>query len=439
MIARSQPYINVSAKRTTQLISNKNSNYNLKINLRTLPGYIGHRTSRINRSINQDAYSIHLLKNKQLQRTPILNLSVFDGHGNPDSKVSNLLADNLHNYIISNDFSKEKLFDLLLRYVQIFGGTYWNNLYQNKYKFYDKFIENCNTKIEQIIENKNSILFNRSDKNSLLTERQRLNFFYSFLKFDLDYCCGYINESKETPPDINEMIKKYPGGSTASSIFLSTFKESDMIEESFFIDSNEIFKLVVTQVGDSRILLCDSDGIAHNLVKLHHPNEFREFKRLMLAENDISTSSDAFGERRFLDNFTNTRSFGDLVGKKDGLTAEPDIFSYLIGNTIELSYNETSKLPFGGNECFIVLVTDGVSDILTDQEIVDLIASIVNVNGEKKANPQFVANEVINFISSVSNKYSDNATCLILKLTNWGKWPIIDRSGIMSEQSLLKA
>lgn len=412
----------------------------LKIPLLKFPGIIGHATSRVNRLYNDDTFSINMLRklygNNRLD--PVLNLSLFDGHGNDGAKVSRLLAEKLHlNLVPTNESStqinKHEFFQLLERYSKEIGGEYWCKVYNAREQFYSKFIQNCHTKQEQVLfdsEKQGSrMLFdkygNLIDKNSLLNEFIRLKFYYSFLKFDIDHCCGF------------------QGGSTASSIFISPFSDAETKnqdinnDESFIVEPSGLLKLVVTQVGDSRIIICDSNGVAHNLSQPHHASNKRESQRLghIVDPPDL----DAFGQSRFLNNYANTRSFGDITAKKHGLSAEPDIYSYLVGNTNHLPYSEVSKLQFGGNECFIMMVTDGVTDLLSDQECTDIVTTTVNLRGIKKATPQFVANEVIEFITTIANKDADNATCLVLRLPNWGNWPSLDRTGPSRVAKLLGA
>lgn len=419
----------------------------LKISLLKFPGLIGHATSRVNRLYNDDTYSINILRHfyGPTSNHPVLNMSLFDGHGFDGKACAKLLSQKLHLTLLDNNhgdnskMGKHNFFQLLERYSKEIGGTYWNKLYQNRENFYNKYIQHCNTKQEQVLFDSEQLgsrmLFdkfgNLIDKNSLLNEYTRLKFFYNFLKFDLEQCCTLH------------------GGSTASSIFISPYSTSSTIspsssssspsfinDESFFINPPGLLKLVVTQVGDSRIIICDSNGIAHNLSQPHHPSNKRESQRLgrLLDPPDL----DAFGQTRFLNNYANTRSFGDIMVKREGLSAEPDIYSYLIGNTKNLPYSEKSKLQFGGDECFIMMVTDGVTDLLSDQECVDLVTTTFNLRGMKVATPQYVANEVIEFITTIANKDADNATCLVLRLPNWGNWPTIDRTGASRESKLLK-
>lgn len=427
----------------------------LRVHLNKFPSVIGHTTSRINRLYNEDTYSINMLKLPSLSqemdilrrqdnqdilwKRSVLNLSIFDGHGGK-GRVSQLLAEKLHHSIVDVIPSKGQFFDLLQRYKDLIGGTYWETMYNNRGFFYDKFIRHCNTKQEQVLyglgNSGSRMIFDKwgniIDKTSLLNEQERLRLYYAYLKFDLDYCCGFNTGALS----FGEMTKKFTGGSTASSIFISSYDESLSFDESFFVNPNGLLKLVVTQVGDSKIILCDQNGIAHSLTKVHHASSSRETDRL---RSSSSFHTDSFGDTRFLNNFANTRAFGDLVGKREGLTSEPDIYSYLIGSTLELPHSERSKLQFGGEECFICMITDGISDLMSDQELADLITSTVNLRGLREASPQYVTEEVIKYIMALGGKHADNATCLILRLPNWGNWPNLDRTGAIREEKLLSA
>lgn len=358
---------------------------------------------------------------------------MFDGHGG--DRVSKLLAQELHHELAATFPSRDAFFELLKQYKDTVGGQYWSKIYAKKEVYFNKFIANCNTKQEQVLfesdKSGSRMIFdtwgNIIDKTSLLTEYERLRLFLSYMNFDLKRCCAPIG-----PLNYKDGKVITAGGSTASSIFLSPYKEPSSADDSFFINAKGLLKLVVTQVGDAKILLCDKNGIAHSLTKMHHPSSTRESRRL-----GATFQSDSFGDTRFLENFANTRSFGDAMGKQDGLSCEPDIYSYLIGSTRFLPHSEISKLQFGGDECFVCLITDGVSDLMSDQEVVDLITSTVNMRGLKAASPQFSSEEVIRFVAAIGGKHADNATCLVLRLPNWGNWPTIDRTGAIREEKLM--
>lgn len=91
----------------------------------------------------------------------------------------------------------------------------------------------------------------------------------------------------------------------------------------------------------------------------------------------------------------NTRAFGDMRSKRIGVSAEPEI------RRIEMAPAEYS---------FLVLISDGVSGTLTDQEIVDVV--------KEAKTPEQGARDVVGFATEVS-KEGDNATCLVIRLGGW--------------------
>ncbi|KAL6950152.1 hypothetical protein ACO0QE_000828 [Hanseniaspora vineae] len=445
----------------------------LRLNLYKFPNYIGHASSRISRFQNEDNYSMAMLKlmsrgneyqidclskasdtggntvgkpsdkDKHIFTKPVLNLNIFDGHGGKDT--SGWLSENLAKELARTIPNKETFFKILKQYtVQFPDSYYWKHVYEKRENYYTRFIVNCSTKKEQVLYNGSRMIFDKHgniiDKTSLLSELDRLRIFQTFLGTDLQNCENGL-----------------PGGSTASSILLSPYNEDETLptetRDTFFVSSDHLMKLCVVQVGDCKVLLCDKNGIAHSLTMVHHPNTTQESKRLShkdpktsrtennrnadTLEDDDQVGTDSFGEKRFLNVYANTRSFGDVQGKPMGLSCEPDIYSYLIGSTRNLPHQEKAKLQFGGDECFVCLVSDGVTNVMSDQEIVDLITSTVNNRGLKKATTQFVCDEVIKYLLAVSGKNADNATCLILRLSNWGNWPVLDRTGAMREEKLM--
>ena len=91
----------------------------------------------------------------------------------------------------------------------------------------------------------------------------------------------------------------------------------------------------------------------------------------------------------------NTRAFGDIQSKRIGVSAEPEI------RRIEMAAAEYS---------FMVLVSDGVSGTLVDQEIVDTV--------KEARTPEQGAKDVVSFATEVSSE-GDNATCLVVRLGGW--------------------
>jgi protein phosphatase PTC6 len=104
--------------------------------------------------------------------------------------------------------------------------------------------------------------------------------------------------------------------------------------------------------------------------------------------------TDSFGEER-MSGLANTRAFGDMRSKRIGVSAEPELRRYELGPA---QYS------------FLVLVSDGVSGTLNDQEIVDVV--------KEAKTPEQGARDVVGFATEVSRE-GDNATCLVIRLGGW--------------------
>ncbi|CCF42978.1 protein phosphatase 1K [Colletotrichum higginsianum] len=105
-------------------------------------------------------------------------------------------------------------------------------------------------------------------------------------------------------------------------------------------------------------------------------------------------SADSFGEDRIA-GLANSRAFGDMRSKRIGVSAEPEI------TRVEVGPAEYS---------FLVLMSDGISGTLSDQEIVDVI--------KEARTPEEGAKNVVNYATEVSHD-GDNATCLVVRLGGW--------------------
>lgn len=181
--------------------------------------------------------------------------------------------------------------------------------------------------------------------------------------------------------------RKFTGGSTCSVAMVSTPTPTP------FWNPSTPSTLMTSHVGDTRILLCSTaDGRAVALTTNHHPSATVEGRRLRRFAASFVT--DAFGDER-VGGLANTRAFGDLHSKPLGVSAEPEI------RRVELQPAEFS---------FLVLVSDGISGLLGDQEIVDIV--------KESGTPEQGAKEVVGFATEVSSE-GDNATCMVIRLGGW--------------------
>lgn len=232
---------------------------------------------------------------------------------------------------------------------------------------------------------------------------------YAFLKADLDFVTAQArkpdaeNQHGDTPLNADDILgepahltpskhriggpKQFVGGSTASIALISTPTPTP------FWHPASPSTIIVAHVGDTRILLCDTaTGLAKPATTDHHPSSPVESTRLRRYAATFVT--DSFGEER-MSGLANTRAFGDMRSKRIGVSAEPEI------RRIDLSPAEYS---------FLVLVSDGVSGTLSDQEIVDVV--------KEAKTPEQGARDVVSYATEVSSE-GDNATCLVVRLGGW--------------------
>lgn len=230
---------------------------------------------------------------------------------------------------------------------------------------------------------------------------------YAFLKADLDFVTAQVsrrdsdNIHSEKPLNERDILDKpsrirqsptggqtrFKGGSTGSIAMISTPTPMP------FWNPSASSSLVVSHVGDTRILLCStSTGHAIPLTTDHHPSSPVESSRLQRYATSFVT--DSFGEER-MSGLANTRAFGDIQSKRIGVSAEP----------------ETRRVEMGPAEySFMVLMSDGISGTLNDQEVVDIV--------KEARTPDQGAKDVVGFSTEVSAN-GDNATCLVVRLGGW--------------------
>ncbi|KFZ03556.1 hypothetical protein V502_10847 [Pseudogymnoascus sp. VKM F-4520 (FW-2644)] len=228
---------------------------------------------------------------------------------------------------------------------------------------------------------------------------------YAFLRCDLDFVIAQASKpDKESISDLplnnDEVLgrpskpahsiggpTRFKGGSTASIAMISTPTPTP------FWHPSSPSTLLVAHVGDTRILLCDTaTGLAVPTTTNHHPSSPIESTRLHRYAATFVT--DSFGEER-MSGLANTRAFGDMKSKRIGVSAEPEIVR------VALAPAQYS---------FVVLVSDGVSGTLTDQEIVDIV--------KEAKTPEQGAQDVVTFATETT-KDGDNATCLVVRLGGW--------------------
>lgn len=233
---------------------------------------------------------------------------------------------------------------------------------------------------------------------------------YAFLRADLDFVAAQARKPDPDDPyvsdnalNLDEVLGKphhlppsgqgiggrtrFKGGSTASVALISTPTPAP------FWHPAASSTLLVGHVGDTRILLCETaTGLPHPLTSDHRPSSPSESHRLRRYAASFVT--DSFGEER-IQGLANSRAFGDMGSKRLGVSAEP-----------EITRTELGPAQYS----FLVLMSDGVSGTLSDQEIVDIV--------KEAKTPEQGAKDVVAFATEVSSD-GDNATCLVVRLGGW--------------------
>ncbi|KAJ6604536.1 phosphatase 2C-like domain-containing protein [Mycena vulgaris] len=180
-------------------------------------------------------------------------------------------------------------------------------------------------------------------------------------------------------------------GATASVAILHSL---DSPATPFF--SSRKLALTVAHCGDTRVLLCSTDGgKVFPMTENHHADARVEAIRLRRMMGS-SLITDSFGESRWMGALANTRCLGDLRYKKFGVTPEPEV---------------RTKLLEGPEWAYIVLISDGISSMLSDSEVVDL--------ARNAPDPKTAAERILSFAEELGGE--DNATVIVVPLAGWGK------------------
>lgn len=380
----------------------------LRVPLLKSPSHLGHFTSRVNRLYNEDKYSagvLHLPNNKT-----VFNFGVYDGHGGDQclTFLEHHLASKVED---CNDLSDDTKFLLSKQYAKDIGG-YWRRWNRQRKDNFAKMALGHEIQLSKLNVPPDDL-------------KQRLPL--SFLQADHEFFEQDDNAS----------------GSTCTSAFIETLYlvpgTFSPVYEQYYFNRKTINKLTWAHVGDTKAILVDRHGEAHALTEPHHPSNPIELARLRRFLTNFFMT-DSFGEERFIA-LANTRAFGDVNFKQMGVSAEPDVSLLIIGDahTIaeQMTKDEIAQYTIGGlggDEAFLVLCSDGVTNELTDQEIADIVMVHFNMKGHPRATPQVCAEEVVKFVEYIGG--DDNATVLVVRLNGWGMWPVVDRTGELRQERL---
>ncbi len=151
-------------------------------------------------------------------------------------------------------------------------------------------------------------------------------------------------------------------------------------------------RLFIGNVGDSRAVLCRA-GVAHALSQDHKPTRPDERKRIQDLGGFITMRG---GVARVQGVLAITRAFGDFK-LKPYVIAQPETLTHQIVREDE----------------FLVLACDGVWDVFTNQQAVDL----VRVSLQKSQDPKLAAQALAQAAYDAGSM--DNISVLVVKLSKF--------------------
>ncbi|KAH9947921.1 protein serine/threonine phosphatase 2C [Amylocystis lapponica] len=192
-------------------------------------------------------------------------------------------------------------------------------------------------------------------------------------------------------------------GATASVVLLQTLDNPTV---PFF--AAQQLALTVAHVGDTRVLLSATEGgKVIPMTENHHADARVEATRLrrMMGSGLIT---DSFGETRWMGALANTRSLGDLRFKPYGVTPEPEVRTMLLQ---------------GSAYSHLTLLSDGISSIVSDDEVADLARGAPT--------PRHAAQRILAYAEGLGSE--DNATALVVPLAGWGHITGPDRTRELRE------
>ena len=151
--------------------------------------------------------------------------------------------------------------------------------------------------------------------------------------------------------------------------------------------------IIISHVGDGKAILC-REGKPYCLTDEHSPTNELEAERILSMGGWIDWDTKFYPLVN--GRLTMTRSFGDLPLKQFGVTSVP----YTDGFEID-----------GQLDMFFVLCTDGVTQTISDNEIIHIV-------GQYEC-PTDAANALTSYAQQYGS--NDDATAIVVALKGWGK------------------
>jgi protein phosphatase 1L len=176
---------------------------------------------------------------------------------------------------------------------------------------------------------------------TMISEYLKTNLAQYFLKCDIrEHTSKYIKKIYDL---IQEKLTHYITGSknTGSTALVTII---------YKLNNNKYINII--NLGDCRTVICNKYNIASPLTKDHKPKSFEEYYRITKLGGIIE--EDPNDDPR-ISGMAVSKAFGDLDAKPF-VSHEPDIYEYSIRK-----------------DKFIVMASDGLWDVLSNQDVVDFI------------------------------------------------------------------
>ena len=191
----------------------------------------------------------------------------------------------------------------------------------------------------------------------------------------------------------NAFIKQYPQESERCGSTASVAVIQDVVHED---EPHSVTTLLtVGHIGDTKIISCDNvTGKAKILTVDHVASRPSERQRIEKAGGYIST--DSFGQQAVMGTLAVTRAFGVRKYKdnpSDIIIADPFIQSHIVDD----------------KQSFLVLVSDGVTSVMSEQEIVDIVKHCIS--------PTVAVNTLLDLVEQYSTR--DNYSAVVVRLPCW--------------------
>ena len=181
--------------------------------------------------------------------------------------------------------------------------------------------------------------------------------------------------------------------------------------------------LTLVNVGDSRAMLLrrsrsnnSSDGILTpiGVTVDHKPNLPGETKRILLAGGRVKALSYPDGAdgpyrvwlgKEDSPGLAMSRSMGDTVGKRAGVSSEPDVYT-------------TTLSP--GDDAFLVIASDGLWDVMGGADVADVVqcageeaaARMVQAGGDDSSQPQQLQLAVEALANEANKRWQETDDCI---------------------------